>query len=232
VSGATTSVASHVYLEFTAPPAEVPDDEFSAWYERHVSEVLAIPGFHGVRRYWLAQGVPSRPPIRFRHLCVYVLGGSAEPGLAERGRRLAGGEMSSESWFADVRVETFAGRPLEDAELQLADHIYLVLSHAPRRFTTEEYYGWYYAHARENLTSDGFEAVWRFALTAYIRDTVAPSPATHAALYEAQGELPELRRALEESFRAGRVDIPDWMPEGEFVSYDCVAASPARSGSE
>ena len=36
---------------------------------------------------------------------------------------------------------------------------------------------------------------------------------------------PELREALKRSFEAGRVDIPDWMPEGEFHSYDCVAAA-------
>jgi hypothetical protein len=222
-------VPSHVYLVFTAPPAGVSDEEFSASYERHLSEVLALPGFRAARRYWLHQGVPDRPPVHFRHLGLYVLAGSPETGPAELRRRLEAGDMSAEPWYDDLRVESFAGRPLEDAEIELADHGYLVLSHAPRRFTTEEYYGWYYAHARENLTSDGFEAVWRFALAPDIPDAAAPTPATHAAFYQVQGELPDLREALKESFRAGRVDIPDWMPEGEFVSYDCLAISPARS---
>jgi O-succinylbenzoic acid--CoA ligase len=34
--------------------------------------------------------------------------------------------------------------------------------------------------------------------------------------------------ALKASADADRVDIPAWMPEGEFFSYHCRAASPAR----
>ena len=37
-----------------------------------------------------------------------------------------------------------------------------------------------------------------------------------------------LRAALKVSADANRVDIPAWMPEGEFFSYHCRAASPAR----
>ena len=87
-----------------------------------------------------------------------------------------------------------------------------MLSHAPRRFTTEEYYGWYYAHARENLTSEGFDALWRYALTPVNVEEGPLGTATHAAFYEVHGELPVLRSALADSARARRVDIPDWMP--------------------
>lgn len=228
VSDAQTAMANHVYFVFTLPPPEVSDESFSAWYETHVSEVLEIPGFRAARRYRLGQAAPNRPPIVFRHLGLYVLAGSSEEPVSELGRRLAAGEMTTEQWFGDVRIETFVGRPLEDEETELPDHGYLVMSHAPRRFTTEEYYGWYYAHARENLTSDGFDAVWRFAITPEIADALKPSAATHAALYKVRGELADLRAALEESFRARRVDIPQWMPEGDFVSYDCHALSPPR----
>ena len=38
----------------------------------------------------------------------------------------------------------------------------------------------------------------------------------------------DLRAALEAAADARRVDIPAWMPEGEFFSYHCRAASPAR----
>jgi hypothetical protein len=213
------------YLVFTAPPAGVSDEQFSAWYDTHISEVLEIPGFLSARRYWLGPAVPNRPPTEFRHLGAYELQGSSAGPVAELGHRLGGGEMTVEDWSGDVRVESFVGRALEDPEIELADHAYIVLSHAPSRFNTEEYYGWYYAHARENLTSDGFETVWRYALTLDVADRESPSSATHAAFYKVDGELPELRQALEESARAGRVDIPDWMPEGDFTSYDCRAAA-------
>jgi hypothetical protein len=49
--------------------------------------------------------------------------------------------------------------------------------------------------------------------------------ATHVALYRVHRELPALRSALQESIDARRVDIPDWLPEGDFVSFDCLSAA-------
>lgn len=217
-----------VHIVFSLPPASVTDDAYSDFYETHIAEILDTPGFVAARRYWLGEAAPDRPPIVFRHLAIYVLDRSGAEAGAQLGRRMDAGELTIPDWFGDVRFHSFDGRPLED-EIELPDHGYMVLSNAPRRFSTEEYYGWYYAHARENLTSDGFEAVRRFALTAARRDPEGPGDATHAAFYTVDGELPELRRALEESARARRVDIPDWMAECGFASYDCRAGAAARA---
>lgn len=213
-----------VHLVLSIPPERIAEDEYSRWYDTHVAEILETPGFVAARRYWLASAVPGRPPVEYRHLVVYVMDRpSAEP-LDDLGRRGRAGELTMPDWFGEIRFASFDGRPLEDGELDLPDHAYLVFSHAPRRFTTEEYYGWYYAHARENCTSDGFERMWRYALTPSMEDDDAPGGrSTHAAWYEVEGELPALREALAESARARRVDIPAWMPEGDFVSFDSHA---------
>jgi hypothetical protein len=213
-----------VHIVLTAPPSSVGDEEYSAWYDQHVVEVLEIPGFVAARRYWLDPASPDRPPVEYRYAAFYLCDGTPEEPVAELVRRLGSAQMTLPEWFGDVQVATFDGRPLEDAELEPPDHGYLVLSHAPRRFTTEEYFGWYYAHARENLTSEGFDTVWRYALTPGTPDPGAFGDATHAAFYEVHGELPALRSALADSAQARRVDIPDWMPEGGFVSWDCLAA--------
>jgi hypothetical protein len=219
-----------VHVVFSVPPASVADDEYASWYDAHVAEILETPGFVAARRYWLGPTAErDRPPVEYRHAVVYLLDRPSEEPLAELGRRAERGEMTIPDWFGEIRFASFDGRPLEDEELAPPDHGYLVLSHAPRRFTTEEYYGWYYAHARENLTSDGFDAVWRYGLTPVAADPNAVGKATHAAFYECHGELPALRSALAESAEARRVDIPDWMPEGDFVSWDCLAAAPLRS---
>jgi hypothetical protein len=205
----------------------VTEDEYSSWYERHIVEILETPGFVAARRYWLYPAVPDRPPVEYGHAVVYVMGGpSAEP-LAEVGRRMDAAELTIPDWFGDIRFASFDGRPLEEEELDLPDHAYLVFSHAPRRFTTDEYYGWYYAHARENLTSDGLDTVWRYGLTPVTVDAGRLGKATHAAFYRVHRELPALRRALQESIDARRVDIPDWLPDGDFVSFDCLSAGPA-----
>jgi hypothetical protein len=220
---------SYTYFVFSAPPAGVSDDEYSAFYETHVGEILNVPGFDGARRYNLSQGAPHRADIRYRHLAVYLLDGVDGAQFSELDRRKEAGELTIPDWFDQIRFASFVGRPLEDEATELPDHGYLVLSHEPRRFSAEAYHGWYYAHARENLTSDGFERVWRFALTPDTLDPDARNTPTHAALYEVHGELAELRQNLRASFEAGRVDIPKWMSEGDFESYDCHAASAAKS---
>jgi hypothetical protein len=216
----------HVHLVLSLPPTGVEEEAYGDWYELHVSEILETPGFIRARRYWLDPASPDRPGIEHRHLAVYLIDKEADP-LGALSVRVQAGELTLHDWFKEIRFHAYGGRPLEDVELTLPDHGYLVFSHAPKRFTTEEYYGWYYAHARENLTSDGFETVWRYALTPERVDPDGPKNATHGAFYEVNGELPELRAALAETAQARRVDIPDWMPEGDFVSYDCRAASPA-----
>ena len=214
-----------VHLVLSIPPEGVTEDEYSSWYDTHVAEILETPGFVAARRYWLASAVPGRPPVEYRHLVVYVMDRPSEEPLADLGRRGRAGEMTMPDWFGEIRFASFDGRPLEDEELELPDHAYLVFSHAPRRFTTEEYYGWYYAHARENLTSDGLDSVWRYGLTPVTVDRGRLGKATHAAVYEVHRELPALRSALQESIDARRVDIPDWLPEGDFVSFDCLSAA-------
>ena len=221
-------MSDYAYLVLSGPPAGVGEAEYSDFYEAHVSEILETRGFTAARRYFVSQGAPHRADIRYQHLSVYLLDQHPTEPLAEIERRMQGGAMTIPPWFGGITFSSFAARPLEDATTELPDHGYLVLSHEPRRFSAEAYYGWYYAHARENLTSEGFERVWRFALEEDARDPAAPSTPTHAALYEVRGELPELRQNLRASFEAGRVDIPAWMSEGDFESYDCVAASPEQ----
>lgn len=214
----------YVHVVLSLPPASVDEQTYGDWYERRVSAILETPGVVAARRYWLGPASPERPGVEFRHLALYLL---EEPGapLAELDPRLEAGERVPD-WFGDIRFAAYGGEPLEDDELRFPDHAYLVFSHAPRRFTDEEFYGWYYAHARENLTSEGFETVWRYALVPALEDPDGPRGSTHGAFYEVHGDLPALREALADTIRARRVDIPDWMAEGEFVSFDCLAASP------
>jgi hypothetical protein len=215
----------HAHIVLSLPPTSVDEETYGNWYEQHVCEILETHGFVAARRYWLGPASPERPGVEFLHLALYLLEEPDEP-LAALGVRLQAGELTIPDWFGEIRFAAYAGRPLEDDELGFPDHAYLVFSHAPGRFTDPEFYGWYYAHARENLTSEGFETVWRYALTPAIEDPGGPRASTHAAIYEVDGDLAALREALADTLQARRVDIPNWMAEGEFVSFDCLAASP------
>jgi hypothetical protein len=206
-------------------PPSVDEVTYGDWYERHVGEILETPGFVAARRYWLDPASPERPGAEPRHLSLYLLDEPDGP-LAALDKRVKAGELEIPDWFGEIRFTAYSGRPLENDELAYPDHGYLVLSHPPARFNADQYDGWYYAHARENLTSEGFETVWRYQLTPAVEDPDGPRASRHAAFYEATADLPALRAALTDTREARRVDIPDWMAEGDFVSWDCLAASP------
>jgi hypothetical protein len=214
-----------IHLVFSVPPVGVSDEEYSAFAERHVAEIVETPGFVEARRYWLAPAVPNRPPVEYRHAFVYAMDRPSGDVLNELHARQPGPRPA---WYGDVRYASFDGRPLEEDELELPDHGYMTLSHAPRRFTTDEYHGWYYAHARENLTSEGLREVRRYALTPVAVDEQAQvkvALATHLAFYTVTTDLQTLRDNLDASARARRVDVPYWLRECDFTSFDCQAAS-------
>jgi hypothetical protein len=213
-----------IHVVYSVPPEGVSDDEYSAFAEHHVAEILETPGFVEARRYWLAPAVPNRPPVEYRHAVVYVMDRPSAGPLAELHAR----ERPRPPWYGGVRYASFDGRPLEEDELELPGHGYMTLSHAPRRFTTDEYHGWYYAHARENLTSEGLREVRRYALNAVNVDeraAVKMALATHLAFYTVTTDLQTLRDALDASARARRVDVPYWLRECDFTSFDCLSAS-------
>jgi hypothetical protein len=70
-------MSRYVHLVFSDPPAGVSDDEFNAWYDDHVQEILAVPGFDSVRRYAISPVVGPDGSGGFRFLAVYQL--SCEP---------------------------------------------------------------------------------------------------------------------------------------------------------
>jgi hypothetical protein len=209
----------HVHFVFSLPPEQVSREEYDAFYDRHLEEIVAGDGFTAARRYWLSPASPERPNVEFAHVAIYRTDGPPAAALTTLAERQAAGEITLPDWFEGVRFLTYDGRPLEDAELSYPDQGYVVLSHAPGRFNDDEFNGWYYAHARENLTSEGFEAVWRYALTPVQTEDDIAGRARHGAFYDCRGALEDLRAALRVSAAAGRVDIPAWMGEGEFFSY-------------
>jgi hypothetical protein len=216
-------MSANVHLVFSTPPAQVSYEDFSGWYEGHVADILAGPGFLAARRYRLEGVVSDRPPTMYGHLSLYHVEGDGSAALAELERRVQAGEVPLPEWFGDIRFASFDGLALEDDGSRLPDHAYLVFSKPPDGMGFEDFSRWYAVHMRENLTAEGFDAAWRFGLRSATVDADAPCDAVHAAWYEVHGELPALRAALAEARDAGRVHFPDWFGDIEFASVNCVA---------
>jgi hypothetical protein len=65
-------MAGNLQIVFSTPGDSVSDEEFDAWYEEHLDEILSIPGFHSAQRYALQPAVvDAAAPMPWRRLVVY-----------------------------------------------------------------------------------------------------------------------------------------------------------------
>ncbi len=81
-------MARNLHMVMSQPPAGVTEAEFDEWYEAHLPEILAVPGFVSVRRFRLEPVVQDPDaPIPFGFLALYEVEGdpaAAVAALAER----------------------------------------------------------------------------------------------------------------------------------------------------
>jgi hypothetical protein len=62
----------NLQLVFSDPGDDVSDEEFDRWYEAHLDEILAVPGFQAAQRYRLnAQVVDPSTSVPQRRLVMY-----------------------------------------------------------------------------------------------------------------------------------------------------------------
>ena len=73
--------------------------------------------------------------------------------------------LNTNCFLNGIRFASFYGWALEGPiDLDRLDHLYAVFSKPPEAMPLDEFIDWYHTHARENLTADGFDAVWRYRL--------------------------------------------------------------------
>jgi hypothetical protein len=112
-------MAGHVHLVFSRAPEGVTEDEFNAWYDEHLKEILAVPGFRSARRFSL-DGVVNAEDGSWTHLALYEIEGEPEDALdkleqagmgnAELYKDLKGedeGFLPLPPWFGDVQFQSW-----------------------------------------------------------------------------------------------------------------------------
>ena len=84
-------MAQNLQLVFSHLPAAVTDEEFSAWYDAHLPEILSIPGFVSAQRFRLEPVVRDGvEPTSYRYLALYEIEGDGSTLLAEMEKRRLG----------------------------------------------------------------------------------------------------------------------------------------------
>jgi hypothetical protein len=112
------AVSTHIHLVFSDPPPGVPDDEFNAWYDEHVKEILAVDGWRSTTRYRVEGVVGAGHTGGYRYLSLYEL--DVPPEVALANLEAAGmGDASSyidkqdrlplPDWFPRVRFGSWNG---------------------------------------------------------------------------------------------------------------------------
>ncbi len=92
--------ALNIHLVFSHPPSGVSDAEFTEWYEKHLPEILRIPGFVAAQLYRLAPFIPdANGPLPYTHMTAYEFRGTAEDAMAGIVAERKSGGMDLPDWF-------------------------------------------------------------------------------------------------------------------------------------
>ena len=84
-------MGQNLQLVFSHLPEAVTDEEFCEWYDAHLPEILAIPGFVSAQRFRLEPVViDAVEPVSYRYLALYEIEGDPETLLAEMEQRRLG----------------------------------------------------------------------------------------------------------------------------------------------
>ena len=114
-------MAGNLQIVFSTPGDSVSDEEFDAWYDEHLDEILSIPGFHSAQRYALSPAVvDAQLPMPWRRMVIYevdddtaaLMAAMEETNLATadtyEDRKEAGDDGPAlPSWWGQVRFASY-----------------------------------------------------------------------------------------------------------------------------
>ena len=107
----------HTYLVLSRPPAGVSDEDYNAWYDVHVREILEVPGFVSAQRSALTLRGSRGEAFAYTHLVQYGIDGDLDASLAALREAVQSGRMYFPDWFADIRTAGFQVDPITDTIL-------------------------------------------------------------------------------------------------------------------
>jgi hypothetical protein len=99
----------NLQLVFGTPGPGVSDQEFDAWYDEHLDEILSIPGFHAAQRYRLESVVVDPSAFsEFRHVVIYEVDSDTARLMAAMSER----ELNTADSYSDRKDHDSSGPEL------------------------------------------------------------------------------------------------------------------------
>jgi hypothetical protein len=106
-------MADHELLVLSRPPNDVSDETYNEWYDGHVREILALPGFVAAERLSLGfVSASTEPATRFTFLTRYETAGAFEDAWRELRAAVDGGRMTIPDWFGGVESQGWRCTPI------------------------------------------------------------------------------------------------------------------------
>lgn len=110
-------MADHAYLVLSRPPAGVSDEDYNAWYDVHIREILEVPGFVSAQRSALTLRGARGEAFQYTYLAQYGIDGDLDASLAALREAVQSGRMYFPEWFKDIRTAGFQVDPITETVL-------------------------------------------------------------------------------------------------------------------
>lgn len=93
-------MTTYLHLVFSDPPPQVTEEDFNAWYDVHVKEILAVDGWVAATRYRVEPTVGADESGNYRFLSLYEL--DVPPKIAVANLAAAG--MGNADTYIDLKA--------------------------------------------------------------------------------------------------------------------------------
>jgi hypothetical protein len=110
----------HEYIVLSKPPEGVSAEEFNEWYDRHMVEILELPGFVSAQRSSLTLRGHRGDAFDYEYIVRYGIDGDLDATLAGLREAVAAGRLYFPDWFPSIRTSGFAVAPITETVTAVA----------------------------------------------------------------------------------------------------------------
>lgn len=220
-------MSAAVLVVFIKRAEEGPADGVAPSLERHVAELVRVPGVVAARPFTVNVVIGDRTPAFYPELVIGELDGASHDAEAAVAALAIGATPGDGTGPDGLRFAAWYGVSIGDrGDFESPGHLYLQFSAHPASLSFDAYSDWYQVHQDENIAqSSVLRRGWRYRL-APVGSAVEPGP-THLAVYELEGTLETLTADLGRAMQAGVISLADWFTR--FASLEAVAVGERRA---
>jgi len=104
-------MAEQEYIVLSKPPEGVGEQEYGEWYDGHMREILALPGWVSAQRSVLTLRGSRGDAFAYEYLVRYGIEGDLDLALAALREAVDSGRLYFPEWFPQIRTAGFSVLP-------------------------------------------------------------------------------------------------------------------------